>query len=105
MIKRKLYLDKIRSNYLDDYIKVLIGMRGTGKSTLMLQIMDELDEQGVLRDNIIYINFESMKYDELRDYNKLYKYLSDVINTDELYYIFLDEIQNVDSFEKVVASI
>lgn len=98
MIKREKYLERIRPFYDREEIKIITGIRRSGKSTLLEQIMDEIDSK-----NIIYINFEDLKYDHLRNYKKLYSYLIDKINTGR-YYLFFDEIQQVDEWERVINS-
>ncbi len=106
MIIRKKYLNKIEEFYHNtEFIKVLVGMRRTGKSTILRQIEDELIKSGVKQSNIHSINFESLEYEELKDYMKLYKYFKEKIKNKSLNYIFIDEIQNVDQFEKVINSL
>ena len=105
MLKRELYLSKIRGFYESDLIKILVGIRRCGKSVILHQIMDELKENNVDEDHIIYINFEFIEFEELQDYKKLNRYVKEQIVDSALYYVFLDEIQNVDSFEKVVNSL
>ena len=105
MLKRELYLSKIRGFYESDLIKILVGIRRCGKSVILHQIMDELKENNVDEDHIIYINFEFIEFEELQDYKKLNRYVKEQIVDSTIYYVFLDEIQNVDSFEKVVNSL
>lgn len=105
MLKRELYLSRIRGFYDSNLIKVLVGIRRCGKSVLLTQIMDELKERGVEENHILYINFEFIEYEELQDYKKLNNYIKERMVDDNMYYVFLDEIQNVDSFEKVINSI
>lgn len=105
MLKRELYLSKIRGFYESDLIKILVGIRRCGKSVILQQIMDELKEKNVDEDHIIYINFEFIEFEELQDYKKLNRYVKEQIVDSTIYYVFLDEIQNVDSFEKVVNSL
>ena len=62
MVKRELYLNRIRKFYDSEMIKVITGIRRCGKSTIMLQIIDELKQNGIAQDHIIYINFENYKY-------------------------------------------
>lgn len=104
MIKRELYLKRLRGLYDSDLIKVITGVRRSGKSTLLLQIMDELIENGIKKDNIIYINFEDFDYDEYRNPTKFHKYIKSLITGDSKYYLFFDEIQMVDEFERVINS-
>ena len=105
MLKRELYLSKIRGFYESDLIKILVGIRRCGKSVILQQIMDELKEKNVDEDHIIYINFEFIEFEELQDYKKLNRYVKEQIVDSTIYYVFLDEIQNVDCFEKVVNSL
>lgn len=103
---RKNYLDEIRGFYDSNLIKILVGIRRCGKSVILEQIKEELvKKRKVKEDHIIFINFEFIEYEELLDYKKLNKYIKDRIKDEEIYYIFLDEIQNVDNFEKVVNSL
>ena len=105
MLKREKYLSLIRNFYDSDLIKILVGIRRCGKSVILEQIMQELKEKGIDEEHIIYINFEFIDYDDLRDYKKLNKYIKEKINDKKLYYIFLDEIQNVERFEDVINSL
>lgn len=103
---RKNYLDEIRGFYDSNLIKILVGIRRCGKSVILEQIKEELvKKRKVKEDHIIFINFEFIEYEELLDYKKLNKYIKDRIKDEKIYYIFLDEIQNVDNFEKVVNSL
>lgn len=105
LLKRELYLSKIRGFYNSDLIKILVGIRRCGKSVILSQIIDEIKEKGIKDDHIIYINFEFIEYEELQDYKKLNKYIKDRIKDKEKYYLFFDEIQNVDKFEIVINSL
>jgi predicted AAA+ superfamily ATPase len=105
MLKRELYLSRIRSFYKSDLVKILVGIRRCGKSTILEQIMDELKESGVGGDHIIYVNFEFIEFEELADYKKLNEYVKEKIKDDKLYYLFFDEIQNVKNFEKTINSL
>lgn len=103
---RKNYLDEIRGFYDSNLIKILVGIRRCGKSVILEQIKEELvKKRKVKEDHIIFINFEFIEYEELLDYKKLNNYIKDRIKDEKIYYIFLDEIQNVDNFEKVVNSL
>ena len=86
-------------------IKVITGIRRCGKSTLLLQYQEHLKEQGIDDSQIISVNFEDLQYEELLDYKTLYDYIQKRLCKDKMTYIFLDEIQKVDSFEKVVDSL
>ncbi|MCF7953724.1 MAG: ATP-binding protein [Spirochaetales bacterium] len=86
-------------------IKVLTGMRRVGKSTLLMQIQNELINSGVKPEQIISINFEMMEYEPINDYQLLNAYIRKRIVNDEKYYVFLDEVQEVKGFEKVINSL
>ncbi len=106
MLLRENYLKKIRGFYNSDLIKILVGIRRCGKSIILEQIRNELrTEYKVDSEHIIFINFEFIKFEELLDYRKLNCYIKDKIKDDKKYYLFLDEVQNVDAFEKVVNSL
>ena len=105
MLKRETYLSRIRGFYKSDLVKILVGIRRCGKSVILKQIVDELKEMKVTEDHIIYVNFELVEYEDLRDYKKLNKYIKDKIKDDKIYYVFLDEIQRVEKFELVVNSL
>ena len=104
-IDRKEYLDFLVKSKDRQIIKVVSGVRRCGKSTLFEIYKDFLLENGVAKNQIISINFEDMDYEELTDYKKLYEYIKSKMIEDKKNYIFLDEIQHVDKFEKVVDSL
>ena len=106
LIKRTQYLENIRRFYESNLIKVLTGIRRCGKSVLLSQIKDELvSECGISKDHIISINFEDVKFSKIKGYVKLNDYILKQITDDNKYYIFLDEIQHVNQFEKTLASL
>lgn len=105
MVQRKEYLEKLIGWKDDDVIKVVTGIRRCGKSTLLMQYQDYLKSIGIEENQIIAVNFEELEYEELCDYKKLYAYIKDRLVADKITYIFLDEIQKVLSFEKVVDSL
>lgn len=105
MVQRKEYLEKLIGWKDDDVIKVVTGIRRCGKSTLLMQYQDYLKSIGIEENQIIAVNFEELEYEELCDYKKLYDYIKDRLVADKITYIFLDEIQKVPSFEKVVDSL
>lgn len=105
MIERKEYLQKLIQWKDEQVIKVVTGMRRCGKSTLLMQYQDYLKSIGVEDDQIIAINFEDLEYEELCEYKVLYDYLKERLLSDKTTYIFLDEIQKVPQFEKVVESL
>jgi predicted AAA+ superfamily ATPase len=101
MIKREQYLKEIRPLIGKDIIKVLTGIRRCGKSTLLKQIKEELVEMGISEENILEINFDSMHFQDIVDKDDLNEYVSDFIkNPNEKYYLFFDEIQNVNGWER-----
>lgn len=105
MVERKEYLNNLKSWKDEQVIKVVTGIRRCGKSTLLKQYQDWLLKNGVSEEQIIAVNFEEMEYEELLDYKKLYAYLKERLVSDKTTYIFLDEIQKVPFFEKVVDSL
>ena len=105
MVERKEYIEKIKKWREKDVIKVVTGIRRCGKSTLLEQYRDYLISTGVSSEQIIFINFEDLEFEELLDYHKLYSYIKERLIPDRYTYIFLDEIQKVESFEKAVDSL
>ena len=105
MLKREMYLSRIRGFYDSDLVKILVGIRRCGKSVILKQIMQELKEKKINEQHIIYINFEFIEFEELQDYKKLNTYIKEKIVDDNKYYIFLDEIQRVERFEDVINSL
>lgn len=106
MLLRENYLSKIRGFYDSDLIKILVGIRRCGKSVILNQIIEELKEKRKIdSEHIIFINFEFIEYEELLDYKKLNDYVKNMVKDNKMYYLFLDEVQNVDGFEKVVNSL
>lgn len=104
MIKREKYLQKIRPFYDKDLIKVLTGIRRSGKSVILTQIIDELKEKGIKEEQIIYINFEFIDYVNITEPKTFNDYVENKIINNEKYYLFFDEIQNVNKWEKVINS-
>lgn len=105
MVERKEYLDRLIQWKDEQVIKVVTGIRRCGKSTLLFQYQSWLRENGVPEDQIISVNFEELEYEELLDYRKLYAYLKERMTPGKKTYIFIDEIQKVPAFEKVVDSL
>ena len=104
MIKREIYLKRIRPFYESEMVKVITGIRRCGKSTIMRQIIEEIQDNGVEEDHIIYINFEDYQYRKICNPDALYEYVEENIHDDQKFYLFFDEIQNVDEFELVINS-
>lgn len=105
MVERKEYLERLFQWKDEQVIKVITGIRRCGKSTLLLQYQAWLKANGVSADQIVSVNFEELEYEELLDYRKLYEYLKNHLCVGKKTYIFLDEIQKVAAFEKVVDSL
>ena len=103
MIIREKYLNKIISAKDTEFIKVITGVRRSGKSTLMLMFKEYLLNNGVDEKNIIHMNFESAMYDDIKNYKDLYIYVKERITKSKMY-LLLDEVQNVDSWEKAINS-
>ncbi len=104
-IKRERFLEKIRPFYETDLIKVLVGVRRCGKSILLQQIKEEIMTSGIDAGHIVSVNFEDVKFEKIKTYEKLNKYILSKILDKEKYYLFLDEIQYVKKFEKTLASL
>lgn len=106
MILRKAYLDQIIPLIDKNLIKVLTGVRRSGKTVLLQQIQDYLLQHGRRKDNVVYISFESKANAHLKNSDALYAYLIDAAKKAEgKTYIFLDEIQTVSAWEEVVSSL
>ena len=101
MIERKEYLDRLKKWKDKDLIKVVTGIRRCGKSTLFELYIDYLKGLGIEDSHIISINLESPD-NEFSNYKQLYKYVKDKIKDEKQYYVFLDEVQNVEEFQKAV---
>lgn len=105
MVERKEYLDQLIQWKDEQVIKVVTGIRRCGKSTLLAQYQNWLKKSGISEEQIVSINFEELEYEEFLDYKKLYAYLKARLVSGAKTYIFLDEIQKVAAFEKVVDSL
>lgn len=106
MLIREKYLEKIRGFYDSDLVKILVGIRRSGKTVILNQIIEELKATRKIDDkHIIKINFEFIEFEKLRNYKELNKYIIEKIVDNKKYYVFLDEVQNVDKFEDVINSI
>lgn len=106
MIKRTSYIDRIVPFIDKPVIKAISGIRRCGKSTLLHQIIDYLKETGIPGDQIIYINKELFEFDEIKIYKHLHRYISDLSTAaGKRYYLFIDEIQEIDQWEKTVNSL
>ncbi len=105
MVERKEYLDQLWMWKDEQQIKVVSGIRRCGKSVLLEQYQNRLLANGVDNKQIISINFENLDYEYLKDYKKLYLYIKERLCSGKMTYVFLDEIQEVPSFEKAVDSL
>lgn len=104
MIVRDTYLNRLIEAKDTEFIKVITGVRRSGKSTLLIMFKEYLQDHGVQENNIIHMNFESARYDEINDYKKLYQYIQNRIGKNKTY-ILLDEVQNVEKWEKAINSL
>jgi len=103
LYRRELYLKRIRNFYdSSDIIKVITGVRRCGKSSLLEVVKLELIERGVQEEDIIFIDLDSKKYRKVKDADKLEEVIDDLSVTQNLKYIFIDEIQNVENFEEII---
>jgi uncharacterized protein len=105
LVQRDEYLNQLKKWKDEQVIKVITGIRRCGKSTLLEMYRDYLKSEGVSDDRIISINFEELEYEELSDYKTLYNYIKERLHKTETTYIFLDEIQQVENFQKAVDSL
>ncbi len=105
MITRDTYLNKLRKLKDQNLIKVITGIRRCGKSTLLEAFKNELISLGVSDTNIIFINFEERENRTYSSWVVLYDEIIAKVNPNEKYYIFLDEVQLIDDFEKLVNSL
>ena len=105
MKKRTLYTDTISKYINTELIKIIIGIRRSGKSFLLKLLDQELRSRGIKKTNIITVNFESMKYIEYRDYKSLYSYImKQSENLEGKIYLLFDEIQEVSKWENAIRS-
>ena len=105
MIKRELYLDRVRNLFGTDFVKVIVGLRRCGKTSLMKSIIEELKNQGVKKENIIYISFEQVQYKNIFTQEQLDALVLGLVKDLEgKIYLLFDEIQQVESWEKCISS-
>lgn len=105
MISRDHYLDRLKAFKDNKLIKVITGIRRCGKSTLLEIFREYLLSDGVNAGNVIHINLELMKYDDVRDYKAFYSLITEQITNKDRYYLLIDEIQQVEKWEKAINSI
>ena len=105
MLEREEYLNVLKRFKDKDLIKVVTGIRRCGKSTLLEIYKDYLLQNGVSRDQIISINLEDLKYNFIENYLDLYNYINDNLINNVKNYVFIDEVQIIDKFQKAVDSL
>ena len=105
MVDRKEYMNKLIKMKDEKIIRVITGIRRCGKSTLLSMFQDYLKQNGVDSARIISINFEDMRFESLLNYRGLYEYITAKLHPDKKTYVFLDEIQSVPEFQRVVDSL
>jgi predicted AAA+ superfamily ATPase len=105
MIIRETYLQKLRELRDQKLIKVITGIRRSGKSTLLEAFKNELIESGVTKRNIVFLNFEERENIHLSNWTALYDEILKNIKSDKKHYVFLDEVQLLDDFEKLINSL
>ena len=105
MIERNEYLDILKRFKDKELIKVITGIRRCGKSTLLEIYKDYLLNCNIKKEQIISINLEDLKYNFIDDYMSLYKYINNQLKGEKKYYIFIDEVQRVNEFQKAIDSL
>lgn len=106
MLKRDIYLSRIRGFYNNtELIKVIFGLRRSGKSIILGQIKEEIKQQGIDEEHIIYLNFESLEYNFIQSALDLDRYIKSLVKDEKTYYVFLDEVQKVEEFDKAINSL
>ncbi|MGV7976790.1 MAG: ATP-binding protein [Anaerolineaceae bacterium] len=105
MIQREIYLKALQDWREKQVIKVVTGVRRCGKSTLFQQYINYLLSEGVRQEQIIYINLEDLAYEALLDYRQLYSYIQSQLSNEGFTYVFLDEAQQCQGFEKAIDSL
>ena len=97
---RQYYIDKIRGFYHSDLIKVVTGIRRCGKSFFLLSVMEDLKKSGIAEKDIIYLNLDKRGYRKIKTPDALETAIEALITDDDFKYLFIDEVQNVDGFER-----
>lgn len=104
-IYRKEYMEKLNSYKDKKIIKVLTGIRRSGKSTILNEFKEQLIKEGISEKDIIAINFDDRSNKELLESDVLHEYILEKSKNNKKTYLFLDEIQNVNEFEKCINSL
>lgn len=102
MIQRESYIKQLRQFINKPFIKILTGIRRSGKSSVLLLLKKELLSRGVTEAQVIHINFESFEYSDLKTAKTLYEFVRKQIKNNKQHYLLLDEIQEVEGWEKAV---
>lgn len=105
MIARPQYTNRIISYIDTPFVKILTGVRRCGKSTILKMLMNELQNRGIDESQIIHYNFDSFEHEEIKTGKALFAELKKRLNKDGKTYLFLDEIQEVESWERVINSL
>ena len=105
MIERNEYLNVLKRFKDKELIKVITGIRRCGKSTLLEMYKDYLLDNNITEDQIISINLEDLKYNFIEDYMSLYNYICDKLKPNKKNYVFIDEVQKINEFQKAVDSL
>lgn len=101
MLEREMYINQLKTWREKDLIKVVTGIRRSGKSTLFNLFINYLKSEGIENNQILMINLENPEYN-FKDYMELYNYVKERLIPDKMNYVFLDEVQNIDKFQKAV---
>ena len=105
MIVRHSYIQQLETFINKPFVKIITGIRRSGKSSVLLLLREKLLNRGVLAEHIIFVNFESFTYSELQTAENLYKHIASKIHPAKKNYLLLDEIQEVDNWEKCINSL
>ena len=105
MINRPIYVDKIMAYVNTPFVKILTGIRRCGKSTILRMLMEEMKKMGIRDNQILHYSFDSLEYEDIKTAKTLFTHLKQHLCPEGRTYLFLDEIQEVKSWEKVVNSL
>ena len=105
MIERPNYLADLISFKEKDLIKIVTGIRRCGKSTLFDLYIEYLEKNGVDKNQIIRMNLEDYEFNDIENYNDLYNYVNSRLVNDKMNYVFIDEVQKIESFQKACDSL
>jgi len=104
IVKRKAYIERISSFINKPVIKVITGMRRSGKSFFLRQIIDDLKEKGVRDNQILCIDKDSLDFDHIKDYKDLNRFVEESLKTKKKKYLFIDEVQEIENWQKAIIS-